>query len=172
MDKIYFSHYEGGTYNTKGTVILGYNEVPDQPIALDPRTIIEEWTEKALRSLTFSEVYAGLQVYCLQDRCTRICRWTPTGIYTAADCVWDTIHTSDEDAWVDVRTMETIKPEELLGDRIARAEIMNYQFNIIESNGYWTISNNVIENDNYDKIIHDMVMYSSATEVNHIAGSF
>lgn len=159
MNKDYFSHYTGGEYNKKSSIVIGYNEYPDQAIALDPRTIINVWTEDALKTMTMNEVYAGLQVYCLEDRMTRICRWVPSaGQYTANDCIWDVIHTSDEDAWVDIRNMEIETPVELLNDRIKEAELKEYQFLISANTKYWGISNNEVKNENYEQIIHDIVL--------------
>ncbi len=159
MNKDYFSHYTGGDYNKKNSIAIGYNEYPDQAIALDPRTIINVWSEDALKSMSMREVYAGLQVYCLEDRMTRICRWVPSvGQYTAYDCIWDVIHTSDEDAWVDITNMEVETPVELLNDRIKEAELKEYQFLISANTKYWGISNNEVENDNYEQIIHDIVL--------------
>lgn len=159
MNKDYFSHFTGGDYNKKNSIVIGYNEYPDQAIALDPRTIINVWSEAALKSMSMREVYAGLQVYCLEDRKTRICRWVPSvGQYTANDCIWDVIHTSDEDAWVDIRSMEVETPVELLNDRIKEAELKEYQFLISANTKYWGISNNEVTDDNYEQIIHDIVL--------------
>lgn len=170
MDKDYFSHYTGGDYNKKNSIVIGYNEFPDQAIALDPRTIINVWSEDALKSMSMREVYAGLQIYCLEDRMTRICRWVPSvGQYTANDCIWDIIHTSDEDAWVDIRSMEVENPVELLNDRIKEAELKEYQFLISANTKYWGISNNEVENDNYEQIIHDIVLRNKEPI---IAGSY
>lgn len=168
MDNKFFPHQGGGTINTKGTYDAPYNFQPDQPVSLDSRTVISEWTNESLQTMTNSDIYAGMQIYCLADKKNRICRWVPgEGKYSGLDCLWDVIHTSDEDAWVDIRDMEVEQPVTLLSDRIAQAELRKWRYSINKTNeylGFYNLGNSAEEiikslNDKDDITLNNILNY-------------
>ena len=68
MNNKFFPHQGGGSINTKQTYDAPYNYQPDQPVALDSRAVISEWSDDALKSMTNNDIYAGMQIYCLADK--------------------------------------------------------------------------------------------------------
>lgn len=142
MNNKFFPHQGGGSINTKQTYDAPYNYQPDQPVALDSRAVISEWSDDALKSMTNNDIYAGMQIYCLADKKNRICRWVPgEGKYSGLYCIWDVIHTSDEDAWVDIREMESEQPVTLLSKRIEQAELTKWRFSISDMYQYFGFYN-------------------------------
>lgn len=107
MDNKYFPHSKDGDINKLGMNTVAFNFVPNAAISLDPRSVITEWTPESIASLGKKDIYAGMQIYCLADKTTRICRWVPESNlnYTGINCIWDVVY-SDEDAteWIDVKS--------------------------------------------------------------------
>jgi len=106
MNNRYFPHAKDGSINPTYTFPMGYNLVPENAVAVDPRTVISEWTDESQKALHENEIYIGQEIYSLNDKTGRICRYIPNASkFSAYDCVWDIAYSSDTtNNWYDVTT--------------------------------------------------------------------
>ncbi|WQJ53780.1 MAG: hypothetical protein [Wendovervirus sonii] len=135
MDNRYFPHYSGGALNPTETSPIDYNMMPNDPIAMDPRQIITEWSTESLKTLKKSDIYVGQEIYSLQEKNTYICRWIPNAPdFSGNECVWDVNYSSDTtNNWIDVKNYSPKNIE----DKIKEAQATEWSLNLKPELGYW-----------------------------------
>lgn len=143
MNSKYLVHNGGGVLNPneKGTSAIAFNWGITTPIAADPRTIISIWGEddpEAYGALSGNELYAGLQIYCLNDKKLRLCRWVPEGTteFNIEDCVWEVLHNDGSVTWTSV---EDFVPEKDIDEQISEKLLTNWKHYVNPNTTYWTI---------------------------------
>lgn len=132
MNQKYFPFYDGTGVKTQ---TLPININPKDPVSLDPRDIISEWSEDSLKSLSPSDLYVGLKIYDLEKRILRICKWIPSeGNFDGNACIWDILYSeNDNHEWINVFDYEH---EETIDEKIDKAESLKWRYSLKYKNTY------------------------------------
>lgn len=169
MNQKYFPFYDGTGEKTQ-TLPVNFN--PKDPVSLDPRDIISEWSEESLKSLYPSDIYNGLKIYDLATRTLHICRWCPSeGSFNGNSCIWDVLHSEGDDKheWVSAFEYE---PEDTVDDKIAKAEQLKWRYSMKFKNTYVSFADNENITDELNNIIINAISKNTEPNDNYISFTY
>jgi len=173
MIKRYFPHYSEDGSQTQG---FNFNIMPNMAVSSDPRTIITEWSQDALKTLMNSEVYVGQKIFCQADAADHICLWVPEkGTYTGNDCVWK--EEKLEPDWIDV---STYTPTQSVSELIAEKKATQWKYVLKQYNSYCgfydfkgdSLKDIVQDPEKLNQMLKQVVMYSDTQNKNYISNTY